>query len=706
MKNNSIKEIYNIKNKKYIYQLSIDINEKEITFIINLLNNSIDYYFKTKINSIELIQKLGLNINKFYEPDKLINIFNKLYHNNKISINQSDDTINLIIKYNILYEELIYEIKLNKVKMIIEDKFIALYNQIYYLTNKFQDNNIKDINNEINELNISLNEKEKELKNIINEKDNIIKEISNKLYNQEKIIKELNNKDNKIILNKFEEIENNLVNNLNTYKQEINNIKNSLINNINLQLNKQNDIIKEILKKNKKYKINNVIGSSFGESIDIEKINVNNEIKRIELSSISQKTSSKNKSNDKAFLKEILKEMNQNQIKKDNLENSKNEKELNINNMNNNNIKIEHQENENNFIIEENNISEIYTNYNDKINYEFKRNPKYLKYKLDITYTNTNWGANDIFEVFLSYKDNTEYIISPNYINNNLDIYTLKKIKLKRSLKAHKNRITVIRYFINNQNNNYKEYLISADYNKIIFIWDINNNYNILHKINTQYGTTIYSCLLVFPDNEENYIVSSTWNTSEQPIYSATKLYSLENGDFISHISNTNNEKIYYLLSWHNLQNNNYYIVQFAYKKILINNLIKDELYMELIDKNEYYHYSGFIYNKNNVEYLCSSSSNGYINIWNLYNKKIFKCLNTNKCCLFHIIKWSNDYIIVADYNNKSFKVIDVNSGEIIKEFNGYHNDAVKCIKKIYHPLYGESLLTSGEDKTIKLWII
>ena len=200
-------------------------------------------------------------------------------------------------------------------------------------------------------------------------------------------------------------------------------------------------------------------------------------------------------------------------------------------------------------------------------------------------------------------------------------------------------------------------------------------------------------------------IISSTWNTSEDPTYSATKIYSLNNGEFIKYINNTNSEKIYYLLDWHNQKNKKYYIVQFAYKKVMINNLNEDEVYCELSIKKDYYHYSGFIYNKNNIEYLCSSSSNGFINIWNLYNQKLYKLINTNNCTLFHIIEWNSDYIIVADYNNKSFKIIEIKTGEIIKDFNGYHNDAVKCIKKIYDPIYGENLLTSGEDKTIKLWI-
>ena len=56
----------------------------------------------------------------------------------------------------------------------------------------------------------------------------------------------------------------------------------------------------------------------------------------------------------------------------------------------------------------------------------------------------------------------------------------------------------------------------------------------------------------------------------------------------------------------------------------MINNLLEDELYSELIHEPESDHFSGFIYNRNNNDYLCSSSYNGYINIWDLYNKKIF----------------------------------------------------------------------------------
>jgi len=232
-----------------------------------------------------------------------------------------------------------------------------------------------------------------------------------------------------------------------------------------------------------------------------------------------------------------------------------------------------------------------------------------------------------MFEIFISYKDNKEYIISPNKDNYNLDIFTLLDNQIINSLLGHKKDIRTVRYFINNKD--YNEYLISSDDNKIVIIWDITNNYNIKYHINTNYNYPIYSCLLVFPhNNNDNYIITSSTSTSNDNDKSATKIYSLNNGNFIKYINNTNNSNIKYLLSWYNKKNNKYYIIQLADNKIIINNLLEGELYSELINQPEADHYSGFIYNNDNNDYLCSSSTNGYINIWDLFEKNIIYFTN------------------------------------------------------------------------------
>ena len=382
-------------------------------------------------------------------------------------------------------------------------------------------------------------------------------------------------------------------------------------------------------------------------------------------------------------------------------------------NYNNNIIKEINQKisiNENNNINNEfMNIINIYNQIFEcgnkgKMDNIFGKEPQNLKYKLDITSSNDNYGMNDIFEVFKSYEDDKEYIISPNSEDHNLDIFMLLDNKKIKSLKGHKDSITVVRYFINNKD--YNEYLISSDCNYIVIIWDITDNYSIKHKINTNYSGDIYSCLLIFPNNiDDNYIITSTCHISKDNDNSATKIYSLENGKFIKYLDNTNNKRIYYLLSWHNKTNNKYYIIELTYEKIIINNLLEKELYSELMNQSEDNFNSGFIYTKDKNDYLCSSSENGIIYIWDLFKKNILKTINIKNSFLYHIIQWNNIYIIVADYKNGSFKIINLEN-ENVSDINEKNNGALFCIKKIYHPKYGESLLTAGENKTIRLWSV
>ena len=382
-------------------------------------------------------------------------------------------------------------------------------------------------------------------------------------------------------------------------------------------------------------------------------------------------------------------------------------------NYNNNIIKEINQKisiNENNNINNEfMNIINIYNQIFEcgnkgKMDNIFGKEPQNLKYKLDITSSNDNYGMNDIFEVFKSYEDDKEYIISPNSEDHNLDIFMLLDNKKIKSLKGHKDSITVVRYFINNKD--YNEYLISSDCNYIVIIWDITDNYSIKHKINTNYSGDIYSCLLIFPNNiDDNYIITSTCHISKDNDNSATKIYSLENGKFIKYLDNTNNKRIYYLLSWNNKTNNKYYIIQLTYEKIIINNLLEKELYSELMNQSEDNFNSGFIYTKDKNDYLCSSSENGIIYIWDLFKKNILKTINIKNSFLYHIIQWNNIYIIVADYKNGSFKIINLEN-ENVSDINEKNNGALFCIKKIYHPKYGESLLTAGENKTIRLWSV
>ena len=370
---------------------------------------------------------------------------------------------------------------------------------------------------------------------------------------------------------------------------------------------------------------------------------------------------------------------------------------------------------------------EIISEYIDKKTYKFEKGPQNLKYQLDIDCINKGEGYNDIFEVFVSYRDSKEYLVTRNFSNNNLDIFSLLDNKKVNSLKGHKYHITTIRYFINNKDNN--EYLISADAGFRIIVWDVTNNYKIKYNLFNVFriGHKMWSLLLVFPNNNNNnYIIISSSSVILSPIMSSTEVISLNDGQFIKYFKNIGNP-VWFLLSWYNKRNNQNYIIQLANKKIYINNLLEDELYCELINKPENSQYSGFIYNNDNNDYLCTSTNNGFIIIWDLYNKNIYKSIDIKlsikpedstevkqyssvigqkekKFKLYHIIQWNKKYIIVG-CGYKYFYIVDLEDEKVVSQIKAHEKEVI-CVKKINHPIYGESLLSSSRDEKIKLWTI
>ena len=102
------------------------------------------------------------------------------------------------------------------------------------------------------------------------------------------------------------------------------------------------------------------------------------------------------------------------------------------------------------------------------------------------------------------------------------------------SLKGHNNKTSVIRYYIKD---NKEEYILSCDENKLIIIWDIQNNYNKKYIIQIKYYVYIQEALLLYHIFNKNYILIS--NTNEY-----SKLYEFkDNTPFIRNIYGTNENK-------------------------------------------------------------------------------------------------------------------------------------------------------------------
>ena len=338
----------------------------------------------------------------------------------------------------------------------------------------------------------------------------------------------------------------------------------------------------------------------------------------------------------------------------------------------------------------------------------FKNNPN-LRYKEDIIYDNDSIGFNDLFDIFSSNIDNKLYIISPNKISFSLDIYLLENTnQIVNSLKGHNNHITMVKYYFNSNDNIKKEYIISADINGVVIIWEINdiNNYK-KYDIKLKTNDFIYSCLMYF-ESINTYIITSTCGKDD------TKLFILNdqnNIKFVKNIKNSKNNNVYYLLIWPNKISKEIHLIQFCKMKIVISNINSNEIYWNLIDeKNKEGPYmNGFIYsNKKNeneyYEYLYSVSMNGYINIWELHQKLLINSIFINNNFLNQIIQWNENYIIMTNGNKNNILIMDLNCGSIITSIFSKHEKGIINIKKVVHPIYGESLLSCGLEGSIFLW--
>jgi WD40 repeat protein len=126
-------------------------------------------------------------------------------------------------------------------------------------------------------------------------------------------------------------------------------------------------------------------------------------------------------------------------------------------------------------------------------------------------------------------------------------------------------------------------------------------------------------------------------------------------------------------------------------------------MYKLYCDNDKSAHDCVIINNFENVTKLIESSDDGNIRIWNFHTGKL---LNKIKVCnddLYTIYLWSNTYLFVS-CGEKVINIIDLEKKIIVNKLKE-HKNWVITMKKIYHPLYGECLISqdSGNGE-IKLW--
>ena len=332
----------------------------------------------------------------------------------------------------------------------------------------------------------------------------------------------------------------------------------------------------------------------------------------------------------------------------------------------------------------------IYVNQN-KI--DFMMDPRDLKYKETITNKCLKSFTIDcIFDAFTAFDGNC-YLASSHGSPFSIEIYNLLNNKVVVTLNLLK-QIYIIRHYA--QFSKRIDYLLTTTTEKSIKIFNLNTFKEHLTINNCYTGTYMYSALLLFDDLEvKNYVVTSSPNDY-------IKFWNLDNGKFIKNVG-SKDDYTYFINYWKN--NDKYYIINANADNVKIYGTEKEnQLFGEYSGTERTWHMCAFVDKMNDIDTLFESDGKGYVRLWNLENHQLIKSIQVKTFSLRGMTLWNQKYIIVAS-SDKSFKILDLEEGTLACSISGQHFNSMCSVKKIMHPLYGESLLTGSIDGTIKLWI-
>ena len=450
----------------------------------------------------------------------------------------------------------------------------------------------------------------------------------------------------------------------------------------------------------------------FGEEVEYKIELDKNKMKDEEIMDILIEQINEIKSKDKGDNNNLDKNNNINQIKEEDGKFKKEREEMknSINKLiEEKNKEKEEMEKKINLLIEENKIMknnlEKYKNYfEEKIKEQqygninifneintdnFSQNPNNLRFKELLADNHSSAGMLSNFTVFTGLKDNTPYLVYNNITNFNLEIMILNDNKIIHSLQKHKNKVTVIKYYRNETN---EEYLLSCDYDILTIIWDIQNNYNIKSIIQEEFKKPIWDAHILFNISGKDFIILSS-GEKVTPI----KLYELKNNNsqFMKNIFGTKDKITNYMIVW--IYNNKYYIINFS-SNISIYNIFENECYGQFnTEKSRYY--CGFLYKKN---YLCANDrNNNLIRIWDLINKNLLKEIRYDGEFGREILLWNDTYTIVAC--NHCFIILDIEKGEIKNKIS-VEKSCLGGVKKIRSDKLGECLIIADFNNNIELF--
>ena len=313
-----------------------------------------------------------------------------------------------------------------------------------------------------------------------------------------------------------------------------------------------------------------------------------------------------------------------------------------------------------------------------------------LEYHETITKNHSNSGWLRQFVVYKNKKDNHDYLVYNNKSSYNLDIYRIVDKQLIHYLKGHKAIVSVIKYFIKN---NVEEYLLSCDEKRVVICWSL-LTYNQQFLINTNMKGYIWDATVLFNIRSNDFCIIPS-NSDEE----CTKIYNFNNNNgLIKTIDSTLNNKTNYLIPWY--YNNNCYLIECCNSKISINSILYNQNYANLEKSPEGMHCCGYIYKES---FLCVTDyNNNFLRIWNLVTKSVAKEITFEGSLCYGITPWNDDYSIIA--SSEGLIILDINKGILAKKITHKKISNFCGIQKVNSDNYGECIVCSNQFGLIILF--
>jgi hypothetical protein len=284
-----------------------------------------------------------------------------------------------------------------------------------------------------------------------------------------------------------------------------------------------------------------------------------------------------------------------------------------------------------------------------------------------------------------------------------IDLSNNKEIK---SLVGHTDRVVTCRFFEDPYT--HKQYLISADRKYKVKVWDLTDDGKIIldKELKEGYDNFIYSVLMIF-EKDKIYAVTSTLGSGE------TTIFTIGNDEQVQKLKDTKDLNIYYLDYWYEEDagegQSEHHIIQCGKSNILVSQLKKDTNYSVKTDEKYANNLCGMVYKKNGQDLLIVSATRGLLTFIDLKKRTEVKIPNVKNeytdVFFYNFVRWNEQYILLYEAMQRRILVLDTdNDYKIVSKVLCPEMYYDRFIRKVDHPVYGESILSVGIDWKVKLY--